>query len=116
VVDTGFNKWSFKWIAPANDVGTITFYLGALESNNDLSQKGDQAYTLKKTIALKTNLGINKTEQNLIGTIYPNPASTELFIKTNYSEIDNIILYNLMGKKISEWNKNDMQVIHNNLK
>ncbi len=115
VIDTGFNKWSFKWIAPASDVGTITFYLGALESNNDLSQKGDQAYTLKKTIALKTNVGVNKAEQKLIGNIYPNPASTELFIKINYEEVDAIILYNLMGKKISEWNKNDIQTIHDNL-
>ena len=45
------NTWTFNWVAPATDVGPITFYLIGNATNNNNSSTGDQVYATNFTIA-----------------------------------------------------------------
>jgi hypothetical protein len=44
--------------------------------------------------------GINETENNLLLDVFPNPATNELRIQSATLRIENISLYNLLGKII----------------
>ncbi len=43
------NQWAFKWTAPTNDVGPITFYAAGNAANGDFGTSGDYIYTQKAT-------------------------------------------------------------------
>ena len=36
--------WTFKWIAPAQDVGPVTFYVAGNQANGDFNSSGDNIY------------------------------------------------------------------------
>src|SRR6266542_4030036 len=40
-------SWSFKWTAPAEDIGPVTMYAAGNQANNDGNNSGDQIYTTK---------------------------------------------------------------------
>jgi hypothetical protein len=46
----GGASWTFIWIAPATDVGPITFYAAGNQANGDFDSTGDQIYLAKETI------------------------------------------------------------------
>jgi uncharacterized repeat protein (TIGR01451 family) len=37
-------SWTFNWIAPATDIGTVTFYAAGNQANNDGNTSGDNIY------------------------------------------------------------------------
>ena len=43
------NSWTFKWTAPTNDVGPITFYAAGNAANGDFGTLGDYIYTERAT-------------------------------------------------------------------
>ncbi len=43
------HSWMFKWTAPANDVGAITFYAAGNAANNNFGTSGDYIYTQSAT-------------------------------------------------------------------
>ncbi len=43
------NQWAFKWTAPTNDVGPITFYAAGNAANGDFGTSGDYIYTQSDT-------------------------------------------------------------------
>jgi uncharacterized protein (TIGR03437 family) len=46
----GQGVWSFKWKAPAQSVGRITFYVAGNAANGDFSSDGDAIYTTSASI------------------------------------------------------------------
>jgi len=44
------NSWTFEWIAPATDVGPVTFYAAGNAANNDDLSTGDYIYTTSVTV------------------------------------------------------------------
>lgn len=44
-VSEGNGEWIVNWTAPADAKKPITFYLGAVSANDDMSDKGDKVYT-----------------------------------------------------------------------
>lgn len=90
-------QWKYNWLAPSADVGSITFYLCAVDANKDLDNTGDYVHTLSKTIsALPTS--IKETADDIVG-VFPNPAG-------NY-----IVLQNLKAEqRVSIINSNSMVV------
>ena len=43
------NSWTFKWTAPSNNVGPITFYAAGNAANGDFGTSGDYIYTKEAT-------------------------------------------------------------------
>ena len=79
----GSKTWSYKWTAPSTDVGNITFYLAALEANDDQDNFGDFTYTLQKTIGKKIADGLDDFLLGNALKVFPNPIEHELTIEYN---------------------------------
>src|SRR5215471_11796363 len=47
---TGGASWTFPWVAPATDVGPVTFYVATNMANGDGNQTGDFIFTQSKTV------------------------------------------------------------------
>ena len=46
---SNMHSWTFKWTAPANDVGPINFYAAGNAANNNFGTSGDYIYTQSAT-------------------------------------------------------------------
>lgn len=105
---TGGNSttWSVNWIAPVAGTGDVTFYAAFNSSNNNVSQSGDEIYTatpLSISEAITTKV-IENTE-SVATTIFPNPVKSLFEISTTKA-INNVVVYNLAGKKMTNVNQN----------
>lgn len=105
--ESGTSLWSYKWTAPSAGVGAITFYLAALEANNDLSETGDQVYTIQKTIA-GLPVGINESE--LIASFIVSASATELIIESSVYAPEKFALFTTTGALVKQWTKEDTQM------
>ncbi|MBL8912268.1 MAG: hypothetical protein JNM17_16375 [Archangium sp.] len=56
------NKWRVSWVAPANDEGTVTLYLSAVDSNADSRNSGDVTHSLVLGIPSPSTVG-SRTQQ-----------------------------------------------------
>jgi PKD repeat protein len=45
-----YSTWTFKWTAPATNVGPVTFWCVGMYSNNNGSESGDLVYKFSKTL------------------------------------------------------------------
>lgn len=52
-VSSGVGEWIVNWKAPTNSAEPVTFYVGAVSANDDMSDKGDKVYTKSVTIKNK---------------------------------------------------------------
>ncbi len=108
-VSGGNASWTYKWKAPATDVGNITFYLAALEANDDQDNLGDYTYTLSKSMAFNPVQGLADFYFNNI-RIYPNPSSDVVNLTYNHQiTLDEIELLDAKGESKKVLNK---QAIH----
>ncbi len=89
-------QWQYNWLTPATDVGNITFYLAAIDANNDLDNTGDFVFKLSKTISANA-LSIQSISKPRI-TIFPNPA--DKFIQVETEQPVTICITNSLGQVI----------------
>jgi len=76
-------QWQYTWQAPDSNVGGITFYLAALDSDFDLDNSNDTVYALKKTF---TVADVSSAVSNLSMPdvkVSPNPFSNSIHIETD---------------------------------
>ncbi len=94
---SGKNTWTYNWKAPANNVGSVTFYLAGLEANFDQQSTGDKTYTLKKTITgWAASVKDLSAKKNFV--VYPNPVKDRIFIESKVYPVSEVRLYDLEGK------------------
>ncbi len=94
-------QWQFNWLAPATNVGPITFYLAAIDANNDMDNTGDHVYTLTKTInAQPVSTSINQTVSENEILFYPNPVTDVLYFKLPENEAGKIKVFDATGKLV----------------
>ncbi len=92
------NQWAFKWTAPTNDVGPITFYAAGNAANGDFGTSGDYIYTQKATSEVPVygvtlaGVGSLKTE-----TTDANDAVTYTLKVTNTSNTNDTINLSTSG-------------------
>lgn len=99
----GKGQWSFKWKAPDEFAGKISFYAAAISANNDATDKGDLVYTKSLTVGTWT-LGIPDAQGGNTGiSVYPNPVKDIMHVHVaNQNEPLSFTLYNMEGKKVSD--------------
>lgn len=49
-VSSGLGSWTFRWKAPAQSVGRVTFYVAGNAANGNFNQTGDTIYTINQNI------------------------------------------------------------------
>ena len=101
-VSPGTNRWSYLWTAPSSNVGSITFYLATLESNNSLDEMGDKVYTKTKTISDVTGIYDTTNPDNAI-KIYPNPSQGEFLVITAGSLSKEFSVYDIHGRMFEKF-------------
>ncbi len=126
--------WSFQWIAPATDAGTVTFYIAGNGSNNNILETGDQIYTTTYTVSTSagltqgnggsTGIKVLNADDNGI-SIFPNPVKDRLFVSYNVAETENVtidlynlngqLVQNLLNEKNSAGNYNETFNLNNNI-
>lgn len=94
--------WTFQWIAPATDVGNITFYAAFNAANNNGGTSGDIIYLSSMTIS-ESSIGIHENNDNLEFSLFPNPSYGDINVnhqltdaQIQISDINGKLVYNQM--------------------
>lgn len=98
-------QWSFKWTAPATNVGKITFYAAGIAANNDATHYGDQVYTTTMS-AMSVPAGVDNIHgASASFTVYPNPVKDYMLVQfaNKMSGTFQYNLYNTEGKLVKEY-------------
>lgn len=94
-------KWSFKWKAPDTATQDITFYAAGVAANANNDNTGDIVYTSQ--VKLKNANTVTSVPNHFrvaAFTVYPNPASTFLVVKSVHplNKFHHIRLIDVQGK------------------
>ncbi|MBN4081837.1 T9SS type A sorting domain-containing protein [bacterium AH-315-C07] len=112
----GVGTWTFEWLAPENYTDSITFYLAALATNNNLEMIGDYVYTKTLKLSLDPSPGFMDQNPNLKKfNLYPNPASNFINIEFELAEqsIYEINIVDITGNIIWKKRMSEKSTNHN---
>ena len=77
--------WTWSWVAPATDVGEVTFYIAANVTNNNGTDAGDLIYLSSNVFNLDTGTtGIHETTNDADFTAGYNAATNKLNLNFEY--------------------------------
>lgn len=105
---TGMNVWTYKWKAPATDIGDITFYGAGNATNWNDAVDGDNVYSTTmvvkpKPLKMEEPIEQATTEQAIDFSVYPNPVVTGFFhvaFNVTEEEMVEIDVFNMQGQFI----------------
>lgn len=99
-------SWTFDWVAPSSDVGTVTFYAAGNAANGDNAATGDHIYTASTFTSADLTTSVSEYDPRpdrfeLIGN-YPNPFNPETTIRFQIPMTTNVTLkvYDMRGQLI----------------
>ena len=104
------NTWSYKWVAPATNVGGITFYACFLASNNNgTNDPGDETY-YNSLVINASPTGINDPTPFATVKVYPNPAMECLTVSSQQNDlpVEWVGILDLQGRKLMELKNNSI--------
>jgi len=94
-------------IVVSGSVDTST--IGSYTLTYDVTDaSGNAAVSLTRTVNVVLTLGVNTFKNNYL-EIFPIPFQSYLIIKQT-NNIEKILLYNILGKKIREYNTSDKEI------
>jgi hypothetical protein len=100
--------WTFRWVAPPQGSGTVTFWLAGLASNSSNNTSGDSTYTTSEQVNEAVIVDVDdQTDPNLpedfeLGQNYPNPFNPETQIEFSLPRATHVTLqvYNILGERV----------------
>ena len=98
-------QWAFSWVAPATNVGDVTFYFASNVTNNDGSTSGDMIY-LSQHVVSPDNTGIVETSNEANFTAGYNAASNKLMLDFTTLAIGDMTLnlVDMNGRSVFTYN------------
>ncbi len=98
--------WSFRWVAPAEGTGSVTFYVAGNAANNDSTNLGDYIYTSDAAVAQDAATGVNDDQlaalpsQIELKPNYPNPfnPSTTIAYTLPRGKVVALTVYDVLGR------------------
>jgi hypothetical protein len=84
---SGGATWTFDWVAPATDVGPITFYAAGNQANNDNLKTGDQIYTTTALAGVATPTPTDTPLDTPTNTATPTDTETPVNTPTNTATV-----------------------------
>ncbi|MDQ3111928.1 MAG: T9SS type A sorting domain-containing protein [Bacteroidota bacterium] len=103
-VGTDTKTWSFDWICPSTNVGSVTFYATGNAANGTNTSAGDHIYRTTQVVTPAIGAGISNTD-DAFGefNIFPNPAHENISVSytAEPGEDVSIQLISLEGKIVS---------------
>jgi len=80
-IATDSKTFNFNWIAPATNIGNVTFYFAGNSANNNGSSTGDFISNSSQIISPANTTKIEKANLDEVMQVFPNPASNVIHIK-----------------------------------
>lgn len=109
-------QWAFSWVAPATNVGNVTFYFASNVANNNGTTTGDMIYLSQTVIAPASGAGIEETSNETNFTAGYNAASNKLVLDFNYLAVGemNLNLVDMNGRSVFTYNLGQSEIGENN--
>lgn len=104
-------QWAFSWIAPATNVGDVTFYFASNVTNDDGSNSGDMIY-LSQHVISPAGAGINETSNEANFNAGYNAASNKLAINFDYLSAGEMTLnlVDMNGRSVFNYNLGQSEI------
>lgn len=97
--------WLFKWDAPANPMGIVTFYGAFIGANGNNQNTGDIVYVSTTDVFLHGTQGV-ATSGSVNGSrmfTYPNPADVEVNLRLETAVADPLLrIFDVSGRLLRE--------------
>lgn len=108
-------QWAWSWIAPATDVGDVTFYVASNVTNDDGSTAGDVIYLSTHVIGSTASLSDEAANETNFTAGY-NAASNKLVVDFNYLAIGDmhLNLVDMNGRSVFTYNLGQSELGENN--
>ncbi len=99
------NEWTVRWVAPANEVRSVTIYAAGNAANGNGESDGDHIYTTNWTLAssIKTVVEQEPTPKAFtLARAYPNPFRTSTTISYELRQAAPVTLsvYDALGRRV----------------
>jgi len=99
------NEWTVRWVAPANEVRSVTIYAAGNAANGNGESDGDHIYTTNWTLAssIKTTVEQEPTPKAFtLARAYPNPFRTSTTIGYELRQAAPVTLsvYDALGRRV----------------
>lgn len=103
-------QWAWSWVAPATNVGTVTFYIASNVSNNNGSNTGDLIYLSQHTIGSTASIEETSNEANF--TAGYNATSNKLAINFDYLAAGemSLNLVDMNGRSVFTYNLGQSEI------
>lgn len=110
--NTSGGQWAFSWVAPATNVGDVTFYFASNASNNNGQNSGDEIYLSENVISPASGAGIEETSNDAKFTAGYNAASNKLVLDFNYLAVGNmnLNLVDMNGRSVFTYNLGQSEI------
>ena len=98
----GQTSWMVNWVAPAELIGDISFFLAVNDANNNGGRTGDDIYITNLSINPASSTStrfLDKLARNI--TVYPNPARDFVNIQSSEVDILNTFVYDVTGSIVT---------------
>lgn len=104
-------QWAFSWVAPATNVGDVTFYFASNVANNNGADTGDMIYLSTKVIS-PAGASIEETSNDAKFTAGYNATSNKLVLDFNYLAIGdmNMNLVDMNGRNVFSYNLGQSEI------
>lgn len=102
-VATDTKTFTFDWIAPATNVGNVTFYCTGNATNGNGAKTGDHIYSTTQVVTPAFGAGTDDLAAvNNAFSVFPNPASENIFVSYNLDAGERVdfTLSTLEGKSV----------------
>jgi hypothetical protein len=104
-VATGSKAFTFDWVAPATNIGNVTFYFAGVAANADGDEAvGDYVYVGNQVVTPATSTGMIEQQVGVSFSVYPNPAHETMSISYELPAAGNVdcALYDLQGHRVRQ--------------
>lgn len=98
---TDTKTFTFKWAAPATNVGNVTFYCAGNATNGNGAKTGDHVYTTSQVVVPAFGAGTSEiADATYDFNVFPNPVNENVFVSytTPLGEQVHFTLLTLDGK------------------
>lgn len=100
-------EWTVRWTAPANDVGTVTFYAAGNAADGTGSTSGDQIYASSREVLSRGSLATEDTEipaDFVVQSVFPNPFADRVTIVATLNNPADLTLelFDLSGRRLKD--------------
>ncbi len=109
IPDAVGSTFEFTWVAPASNVGTVTFYGVGVSADGSNSPVGDFVYASELAISGQAGDAIGDVNQLQSVSLYPNPVKDHFKLDFDLSDKETVRaeLLDMSGKLVQYWDLQD---------